>query len=298
MKFYSFWFTLLTLTFATSTLSATAEEYPAGEIRLAFSSNLFQNTDRNDAAAALKAWASAIAKERAINDNIEVRIMETSKELIYDFNHALIDAATVTSDELNSLTLKPTTVYLPLHENNPAIQYVLLVRKDGVSSLEQLEPQSVNMYRGQEMTLAKMWVTGLFTESSQPATKRILPLYFSLEDNVSQAIFKVFFHQTNAAVVTLDAFMLAAELNPQLAKELQILRKSGPLIPGVFIFRPNWIGPSHDLLTTSITELHNTPGGQQVLTVFKSSCIKKYPAEIMDETYAFIERHKARGIQP
>jgi hypothetical protein len=271
---------------------------PAAVIRLGFTSKVVNIADRNDATIAIKAWATTVAKEQELNEHFEVSVMETEEELSSAFSHGLIDAATITSEQLLDLSLNFSNVYITMRGDSPSIRYALLVRKDNINSLEQLDPQSVTIFRGQEMTLAKMWVSGLFAESFQAQSKIISPLNFPQEGNISQIIFKVFFQQIDAAVVPIDAFMLAAELNPQLTKELLILRQSEPLIPGLFVFRPTWDGPARDALEIAITQLHKTPTGQQVLTVFQCSCIKKYPMEIMDETYDFITRHKALGIQP
>jgi hypothetical protein len=278
--------------------SALSENHSPGVIRLGFTAKVINIADRNDAATAIKAWVSTVAKEQGLNDRIEVKYMETTEEADSSFRLDQIDAGTMTSQELHSLSFQPASVYLTLREEDPMIHYALLVRKDGASSLEQLEPRNITIFRGQEMSLAKMWVSGLFAESPSSEFKTTHPLDFPQEKDVSQAIFKVFFGQIDAAVVPVDSFMLAAELNPQLAKELHILRQSEPLIPGLFVFRPSWSGPSSDALVAAITELHKSSSGQQVLTVFQCSSIKKYPVAILKETYAFIERHEAQGSLP
>ena len=101
-----------------------------------------------------------------------------------------------------------------------------------------------------------------------------------MTENPSKAILQVFFRQTDAALVTVDAFDLTCELNPQLRRDLVVLASSPPFITAFLIFRPGY--RLREKFETALLDLHMTPGGRQVLTVFQSSRMEKRPISVLD----------------
>ncbi|MDZ7599594.1 MAG: hypothetical protein U5J82_15230 [Desulfobacterales bacterium] len=93
-------------------------------------------------------------------------------------------------------------------------------------------------------------------------------------------------------MLSLDAFKIAAELNPQLHRELVVLYESPPFIPGFFILHPSWQTPARQNLIEAITNLHASPAGQQVLIVFQSSRMEKLPFSALAETLAFLHHYQ------
>jgi ABC-type phosphate/phosphonate transport system substrate-binding protein len=106
-------------------------------------------------------------------------------------------------------------------------------------------------------------------------------------------VLRVFFRQSDACLVTADAFELACELNPQLRRDLKVLVASPPLIPTLLFFRRGCTGPARAEVEAAILDLHSTPAGQQVLTVFQGSRIERHPLSCLDATQAlFSEYHR------
>lgn len=281
---------ILLLTCLPANLLASGAE--TGVIRLAFAPDIFSNADRNDAVSALKAWAAAVVKERRISDRVEISVLESSEELQQKFKADLVDGVTLTALELFKLDLAPESVYLTLVNDNPTLQYVLLVNKNGANSFDQLQTGKVILFDGLRMQLARLWFDGLLADERNFHSEEMRNFELLREENVSNAIFKVFFRQADAAIVTEEAFNLAVELNPQLGKDLQVLRKSEPLIPVIFIFRPSWQGPSQEVLDDALSNLHKTTGGQQVLTVFQSSRMERLPVAVISPTLEFVKQRQ------
>ncbi|SHJ94034.1 ABC transporter, phosphonate, substrate-binding protein [Malonomonas rubra DSM 5091] len=257
----------------------------SGMIRLGFTINVFSKSDRNDASSALKAWASAVTRERSIHDQVTINVFDSVEEVQQRFAAKELDGATVNADEMLKIHPLPEFVYLPIVNNKPEVQYIILVNKNGATSLDKVRSGKVAFFEGQRMSLGRMWFDGLLIEEG------IHNLEIVPEEKVSNAIFKVFFRQADAAIVTAEAFNLAVELNPQLGKDLLILKQSEPLIPGIFVFRSTWTGRSADVMDEALSQLHTTPGGQQVLTVFQSSRMEKLSVETLFPTLEFVKRH-------
>ena len=116
-----------------------------------------------------------------------------------------------------------------------------------------------------------------------------------MTDNPSKSVMQVFFKQADAALVTMGAFDLVCEMNPQVKKNLRVLSVSQPFVAVGFIFNPAFQGPIRDQVEKAVMELQNTPSGQQVLTVFQASRMERHPVSIMDTTVEFLGKHKGSG---
>ncbi|WP_373500524.1 PhnD/SsuA/transferrin family substrate-binding protein [Desulfococcus sp.] len=259
--------------------------------RIGISSRTFEKINRNDAIAALKAWAATVVRERDLPEQPEVTWFDPVEDLRTAFLQDRLDAVSVTVEEAMLLGVQPEAVFLPATEQGFHVRYAVLVhRNGGITDLKGLMGKTVVMHDGQRMVLARPWLENVM------AGRRFGGL--TPVENPSKAILQVYFRQSRAALVTMDAFALACELNPQLQDDLKVLTVSPPFITSFFFFRPTFQGRSRERLEAAITELHTTPGGRQVLTVFQSSRMEKHPASILDATRQFLTAHgnPAKGV--
>jgi ABC-type phosphate/phosphonate transport system substrate-binding protein len=281
-----------------------AQEQPGGIYRIGVSAASFENLNRNDATAALKAWANTVLKEHNISEIPEVVLYDRFDELAQDYTQNRLHAISVSVEEYMRLKLSIPYVYVSATDHGHTARYTVVVRRDsGIHAIQELSGSKIALSQGQRMILARPWFEMLLIDSTNtnPAVKRDI----TLVENPSKAILQVFFRQCRAAVVTAEAFELACELNPQLQKELKMLAASPPFVPAVFLFPTNFQGTSRDKLEAAISQLHTTPGGRQVLTVFQSSRMDRVPSSTMDDTKQFliqyyqkIQKRSIPGVQP
>lgn len=266
--------------------------------RIVVSSDTLEKINQNDATAALKAWVAAILTEQELKERIEVTFFTGPFEELRDaYCRNRIDALSVTVEDLERLGVKPKAVYLMASEQGIHVRYALIVMRDGgITNPAHLTGCKVAVYRGQRMTLALPWMQSLTAAPGSGEANRLDPANLSTEENPSKAILRVFFGQCCAALVPLEAFDLACELNPQLRKKLKVLSVSPPLITACFVFRelPEKKGIS-SRLEAAVLNLHTTPGGRQVLMVFQSSRMEKHPGAILDDTRRFLAEHRRTG---
>jgi len=150
------------------------------------------------------------------------------------------------------------------------------------------------------MILARQWLEVLLASIANGSSGSWISKLV-ITDNASKSILQVFFRQIHAALVTQKAFDLACELNPQLLKDLTRLSVSPPLISSFFMFRPTYQGPFRGKLEKAMEGLHATPGGKQILAIFKSSRLEKLPSSILEPTRYFILEYQSlvnKGTQP
>lgn len=290
MKF--FFILLILLWIPSGTVAQNSENRDGLVFHFGISSNSFDNINRNDAIAALKAWTEAIIKEQKLNEKAEVDFFSSFEVLFKAYKNNRVDAVALTTEESIRLGLNPEFVYLPSREDGFHVSYAILTHRSSENKdLAKLAGKKLVIYEGQRMLLARLWLKSVLAEHA-PGTGSSRLENLTIVDNPSKAILQIFFRQSDAAIVTTDAFELACELNPQLRKDIKILSTSPPFFTSFFIFRPTWQGPSRERVESAIMTLHTTPGGQQVLNVFQSSRMEKHPGSILDGTRQFLIKNQ------
>ena len=275
-----------------------AEDRNADTFRLGVTTAAFTQVNQNDARAGLKSWFNAITREQKLKIQADVLLYERAEDLQKAFLQNHMEAATLSVEDILMMKLKLQFVYIPATAQGVTVRYAIIVRRDGgINTLNALTGRKVSTYEKASMILARPWFESLLTASQR--TK------WAVTDNPSKSIMQVFFRQSDAALVTMEAFDLVCEMNPQLKNNLRALSVSQPFVAACFIFNHTFQGPLRERIEKAIMELHNTKSGQQVLTVFQSSRIEKHPVSIMDDTIQFLEKNRpqkkkisAKGSRP
>ena len=281
---------LVAILFSLSTTSA-ASRTGNSFFNLGVSKLAIPNFNHNDAQSALKVWVQTVGQESSIHESVEVRIVDSPSEMQHDLDEDRLDAVVITSEELMQLRLQPDAIYLPATESGFETRYAVVVHRDsGITGLDGLKNRSVAVPQGHYMALARTWLDSQLLDHVQAVSSSWLA-EVTRPDKLSKGVLQVFFRQTDAAVLTVDALNVAGELNPQLLHDLIIIKESPPLITSCFLFRPSWQGQSRDTMEKALLNLHATPGGQQVLTVFQSSRMVKQPAAVLEPTLSFLRKY-------
>ncbi|MBU4317386.1 MAG: phosphate/phosphite/phosphonate ABC transporter substrate-binding protein [Proteobacteria bacterium] len=269
----------------------TADAQPADNpntipFRIGISSHTMGNVNRNDYMAAFKTWAATVGREQGLAMRVEAEVFEEMNNLGNAFRDDRLDGLILGAKDLMDMGMKPEAVLLSCGEEGLYVHYAIVVHRDSsIKDADGLMGRKVVTNNGHLMGLARSWYEVLLTGHTGGAdTKR--PGNLIMRENPAKCILQVFFQQADAALVTEDSFNLACELNPQLRKDCKILSVSPPFIPGLFIIRPGF--KEREKLETAIEELHKSPGGQQILSIFQGSRMEKHPGSIMEPTLQFL----------
>lgn len=282
---------------------AKAEEQEELTIRIGVSVASFAKINQNDAKSALKAWAETVVREQKLQVKPILILYETFEDLKRDFVQNRLDAASFTIAEFMLLPLKPNFVYIVSTPTGITVRYALVVRQDsGINGINDLSDRRLVTHETVRMFMVRPWLKSIIADH---VLKKKVLTNLEYTDSPSKAILQVFFRQKDAAIVTVEAFELVCELNPQLKKDMKVIAVSQPLVPACFSFNPYSKGKSRQVMEQALSELHTTPGGRQVLNVFQSSKIDKYPYSILDETIQFLAKYgdnaqksKPKGAKP
>lgn len=270
-----------------------AAEPPDTSFRVGFSHTLFTDVNENDARASVKAWGQTIARERHIPTDPEARIFQTTAELQQALRDKLVDAVGISTVEyaVVSREVPLAPLFITYNAGRCREEYLLLVHRDSkLDHLAELHGKSLTFHANSRSSLAQPWLdTLLLKDGDQPAAEWLGKI--SRTPKLAQVILPVFFHQTDACVATRTEFETMRELNPQIGQQLKVLARSPEMVTSLFCFRADYAPAFKEPLFAGLRELHRTPAGLQVLTIFQSEKVEDQPASSMDSALELLAEH-------
>ncbi len=268
------------------------EAPPESGFRIGVSYGSFGTVGRNDAGAALKAWATTVVRERRLSFPVHVELFDTEPELTRALEKGRVDAASMTAAEFLTSGSRPEHVILTAMETGHFEQYVLVARREvGARTIADLRGQRLVRYDSPRAGVAWPWLETALASSGLGGGLEFWSAT-SVVDKPSKAVLRVFFRQAEACLVTTNAFRVACELNPQIARSLQVLLTSPPIVPTLMFFRSGYSGQARTDIEQAILALHETTAGKQVLTVFQGTRMVKEPVSCLDATRRVLEEHE------
>jgi ABC-type phosphate/phosphonate transport system substrate-binding protein len=249
----------------------------------------FGNVNRNDASAAFKAYGAAVVRDRKLTVNVQVEAIETAAELLKKMQQHYVHAASLTIEDLQKMGIRPKFVFTTSKEGRLGEQYIILARCDtGIENLKDLRGRRLVRHASTYTIPSLPWLETRLDEQGLGRAKEFFSEMAEL-DNPSKTVLRVFFRQSDACLVTTNAYALACELNPQLAAQLKVLSCSPLLIATMLCFQEDYTPPFLSDLEDAIAELHKSTVGQQVLTIYQASRMEKQPASCLETTLRMYE---------
>jgi hypothetical protein len=247
----------------------------------------------NDTKAAITVWAKNILGQNPVTDDSRLAmVFDSADEMIKAYESREIDGMTLIPQDFFKVRSRPANAYFMQKNLSTATRYALLVnRSGGIEDVRQLKGRKVSIYSGQSMGLATPWLDTLLASRSMGLSQNVFGEVKRI-DAASRAILQVFFRQFDACVVALDMYKTAAELNPQVEKDVKPLAVSQELIPTFFFLHPQYDSSNHKAVDEAIAELDKTAAGRQVLTVFQADKLVKLPVSALDGTFAMLAEHE------
>jgi len=287
---------LLLLAGAVAVGTAQAAEPADTLFRVGFASSMFSDVNENDARAAVKAWGQTVARERGIPTDPEPRIFKNEAELLDALRSKQVDAVGITMTEYCALCqqVRFAPIFVTYNGGKTTEEYVLLVHQESqIKDLTDLRGHSLSFHQNPRVCLAPLWLDTLLAEQG---FKRAAELAGKVTraTKLSKVVLPVFFRQGDACVVTRTGFNTMSELNPQVGKQLKIIAMSPAVVPAVFAFRSDYAPAFKERLFAGVRDLHQTPAGQQVLTIFHSEKIEEQPVSCLDSALELIAAHTRR----
>ena len=283
---------------------ATFAQSDAQPFRIGFSSSMFTDVNENDAKAAVKVWAQTIARERGIETDPDPSIITGLSALTAALKNKQVDMISLLAEEYCVLNADVPLAPLFVAYVNGKVEeeVVLLVRRDsGTERVEDLKGRRLITHSNPRASLAIPWLNSILLEKGLRPTAEFLGLV-SQNTKLSSVVLPVFFRQSDACLVTRSGFDTMSELNPQIGTALKVLATSPKVVPILLCFRADYAPAFKDKILAGLRDLHLSPAGQQVLTIFQSEKLEEMPSSGLQSTLDFLahceKQCEAAGMDP
>ena len=94
-----------------------------------------------------------------------------------------------------------------------------------------------------------------------------------------------FFRQTDACIISNQAFEISSELNPQIARDMKVIARIGRLMGGIVAFRHDLPEEHKQKVRRALMTLHEDQEGRQMFMLFQLNRL----APFLPENLAGIE---------
>lgn len=282
----------LTVMQCVATAPAMAEEIPYN-LRIGFSRTAFVSVPKDDIKIAVQLLSQKLARKSQVM--AESRVYESTIDIERELKSKKVDLVILGSDEFIRIRghahLEPvmTTVARSSHE----VELLLLARKEsGLNSFTDLKNKSIalpSLYS----QFGVMYLTWLETLIFKAGAASIGNYFSSVNEtrNASQAIMPVFFRKSDVCVVSRQAFEIASELNPQIARDMKTIAHINRLAGGIIAFRQDLPDVLKQKVIKALTTLHEDQEGRQMFMLFQMSKLTPFRPDHLKGTEALYTEH-------
>lgn len=256
-------------------------------LRVALSASALVTININDSRAAYKVWIDNMSQveKQAFKARIVPEIIIPSEQILRNFRQGTLDCFAGTTLEYAKLIdcIDPATVLLENYLSY-GIEYVLLVHAgSSFQTLADLQGRQMLSHLHRDMVLLPAWLGTMLAAGNLPAAEQFFGS-LSPRDKLNQVMLPVYFRNTDGAFVTRRSWETAAELNPQLGRDLRPLAVSPKVIPLVMAFHRNCNPESRNALIEQMLHVPYAITADQMNALFQSSGFVARPGSVMKES--------------
>jgi len=297
------WLALLLVALAATVQGQEVE--PDHPFRFLFSTGLFSAVNENDARAAMKVWAGTLVREGTVRGDPNVTVCGDVGGMVTALQSRTVDGAAILMTEFFALRdhVRFNRYLSGVVEGSILEEYLILVpQESSLARIEDLKGHSLNLFQNSRMSLALIWLDTVLLEKGQQRAASFCSRV-TLQSKLTKAVLPVLFRQADACLVTHNGFKTMGELNPQVSRQLRVLASSPKVVPAGFFFRAGYPQAQQDAFVAQLQQVHRSPAGQQVLTIFQTDRIEEHPPSVLNNTLEMLESHRrlcgeTNGVQP
>lgn len=246
--------------------------------------------DLKDIRAALDIWVVEVGRRNGLR--MESRIYNDVRDVLADLKAGKVDM--VTGTMLDYLYLAERTdievAFVGTSNGRKAEVFRLLVRADAdIKDLADLRGKRLVVRKGEELGL--LYVDVLLLRKGL-GTCRSLFETVTEKQRPSQAVLSVFFGQADACIVAEGVVETMAAMNPQVGERLRAMASSPDLVDRVSFFRKAYDARAKDLLLRQASRLKETPGGRQLLLLFRGDGVARLRESELSPVRALLDEYK------
>lgn len=270
---------------------------PDAVLRFGLTNGVIDGASAADARAAALVWAEGISGVVGLFREAEAAVFTTVDEgaraLAANKTDMLVLSALEYLGAEKSLQCQPGFVYEVMGEAMQ--QFVLIGRKNAVLPANPGE-KSIALFstNRQSGTLSQVWADTFFRETGLRAGLKgfaqVRPI-----DRRGRATMAVFFGQADYGVDVLSAFEGTIELNPQVGKDLAILARSAPMLPGLVCLSDHMAPALRQRYIDRAVHLHEQTRYRQALTIMRVTRLLAWQPRLLDSARDLLAKAGAHG---
>jgi hypothetical protein len=237
-------------------------------LSVAFTSAMFAGVNLNDARAAIGVWAETIVNARGLRLQTTTQVYEDQDELGRAIDAGRVNLAALSVVQYRRLN-RPRfgTILLGGRRGRFPEEFLLLVKKGGPATLGALKGRTLTTVEGFSYDMSLAWLeSALLDAGLGPAAAHFGVITKAAKP--ARAVLPVFFGQQDACLISRYGYELMVELNPQIGSVLTAVAVSPQLAHAVMVLDAQMAPERRDDIIRALLALHETPRGQQVMSVF------------------------------
>jgi len=271
-------------------------------LNVGFIRTCFLNVNQAEAEAAFKVLAATVGRQRGYEVTAHTQIFETPGEIESAIKNGAINLAIVDSWKYLAMemgaSMKPR--FVTSEQGQVGKKYLLLTRRgSGLNSLADLQGKELLELEVANSNAGRAWLDTLLLQNHcGDPTNFFGGINFASKPAL--VVLPVFFGKKPACLIDHFSFNLMSELNPQVAKEIQVVATSEAFVDNVVCMSDTgW--PSEKVKTDLLeilADLQNEPAGQQILTLFKVGPMIPFDEKQLDTVRELRARQEALRKSP
>ncbi len=279
------------LCFFPSVQKAAGEEF---HLSLGYTGNTYQETTNKDIKAAVSMLLQKVAWKHF--GRSKAQFYDSVSEMAAALKSGTVQVLCVGPEDFMELRARAPVdpILITASSSGHETELLLLVRKDsGFRSLRDLKNKTLVMpVRNTKVdSMFQVWIETLLMRDGCSN----IETFFSSQKETqtsSRGIMTVFFRQADACVVTRQLFNLAAELNPQIGRELVPITSINKLSQGIISVDRRLPDNLREKIKQAFLSLPESPEGKQLLMLFQLSKMIPFRPEYLTATEALFTEHQ------
>jgi ABC-type phosphate/phosphonate transport system substrate-binding protein len=273
-----------------------SSQAPAGLLRYGMTEGTIENANPNDARAASLLWARGIADAMGgLYSGAEAEVFPTPSAAALAINTGRADVMAISSLEYLSIekTMKATPSMVWELAGSVMVDYVLLARTNGGARLPTVTGKSLAIYAASRpWSLSDVWTDVMLADAGVPDGQKAFSSVKVITKK-GHAAMAVYFGQSDFAIESRSAFETAAEMNPQLGKDLMVLARSPQFIPGLVCLNDAMGGDTQKQYVANASHLHEQARYRQAFMVMRVTRLAPWKPQYLESVRAMVARHRA-----
>jgi len=241
----------------------------AREIYFGYGSDAMSRYNKKDTMIAMEVWIEEIMKDD--EDKVRFLFYDNSQKMAEDLEAGKLDMVLAFGLEIVKYFDKSKlTSGITGGARERKLENMVLITHHETSKEKLLSMKKPKISVPKDEAISKLYTNYYFLKNTGDEK-----IEFINTSKQQEAIFKVFFKNADAAVVTQKTFEFAKEFNPQIGENLKIIEHSGVPSSIYGFFRKSADENMRQKIFDLALNIKDTARGKQILEIFKTDLILK-----------------------